>query len=402
LHLSLRPALKFHDGKVLDAATAVQILKQKLPQALRPVYEDIAGFDVKSDTDFDIKLYRPSSLVLEGLNLLTVTEPGSPHVGTGAYRTIAVSDTGIEMEANQDYYQGRPVIDHISIRPYSSVRSAWADMLRGQIDMLYEVGLDALDSLQPSSAVHVYTFARHFAYAVLFNVRKPPFQDQKVRRALNMAIDRTGLVATALQGHGEADDSAIWPRHWAFDTRAARFEYQPAEPFRRFANGKGLRFKCLTLDGPPYERLALALQRQLAAVGVTMEVEPLPLDKFDARWKAGDFEAQLLDLNLGSISHEYNFWHSGAPENYGGFSSALIDSYLDAMRHSTEDTAFKSGMTGFQRAMVDDPPAIFLAWSERARAVSRRFEIPGEPGRDILFTLRQWRPTNDQRAASRN
>ena len=374
----------------------------ELPKALGPIYEDIASVEVRSDTDLDIKLHRPSALVLEGLDNTNMSEPGSPHIGTGPYRTTAVSDSSIEMEANEDYYQGRPIIDHISIKPYSSVRSAWADMLRGQIDMLYEVGLDALDSLQPSPAVHVYTFTRHYTYVVLFNVRKNPFQDQKVRQALSMAVDRNGLVATALQGHGEPDDSAVWPRHWAFDPSAPRFEYRPADLSHRVANGKSLRFKCLTLDGPPYERLALALQRQLGLVGVEMEVEPLPLDKFNERWKAGDFEAQLRELNLGSMGHEYSFWHSGGAENYGGFSSPLVDSYLDAIRHSTSDAAYKAGMTGFQRAIVNDPPAIFLTWSERARAVSRRFDIPVERGHDILPTLRQWRPASDERVASPN
>jgi len=374
----------------------------ELPRALGPISEDIAGFEVRSDTDFDIKLHRPSALVLEGLDIAIIAEPGSPHIGTGSYRTTAVSDSGIEMEANQDYHLGRPNIDHVSIRLYPSVRTAWAEMLRGQIDMLYEVGLDALDSLQPSPAVHVYTFTRHYAYTVHFNVRKPPFQDQKVRRALNMAVDRKGLVATALQGHGEPDDSSVWPRHWAFDPSAPRFAYQPAEASRRFANGKSLRFKCLTLDGPPYERLALELQRQLQAVGVIMEVEPLPLDKLNARWQAGDFEAQLIELNLGSMGYQYRRWHSGGSDNYGGFSSPLVDSYLDAIRHSTSDAAYESGMTGFQRAMAADPPAVFLAWSERARALSRRFDIPVEQGHDFFGQLWRARPTSGERAASRN
>jgi hypothetical protein len=50
--------------------------------------------------------------------------------------------------------------------------------------------------------------------------------------------------------------------------------------------------------------------------------------------------------------------------------------------------------------MVDDPPAIFLAWSERARAISTRFDVPVEPGRDILSTLRLWRPIDQARYAT--
>jgi hypothetical protein len=44
------------------------------------------------------------------------------------------------------------------------------------------------------------------------------------------------------------------------------------------------------------------------------------------------------------------------------------------------------------QTFADDPPAIFLAWSVRARAVSKRFDVQGEEGRDVLSTLRFWKP----------
>ena len=51
-----------------------------------------------------------------------------------------------------------------------------------------------------------------------------------------------------------------------------------------------------------------------------------------------------------------------------------------------------------QRVFRDDPPAMFLAWQERSRALSRAFEAPDEGSVDILGTIRQWRgvPMPDQ------
>jgi ABC-type transport system substrate-binding protein len=95
----------------------------------------------------------------------------------------------------------------------------------------------------------------------------------------------------------------------------------------------------------------------------------------------------------------YWFWHTDGPYNWGKFSSVPVDTALDSIRHAPDDAAYKAGVAAFQRAIVDDPPAIFLAWSERARAVSTRFEVPVEPGRDILSTLRLWRPVGEPRAA---
>ncbi len=51
------------------------------------------------------------------------------------------------MLAHEGHYAGKPAIDRIVLKSYTSVRSAWADMLRGQVDMLYDVGIEARDSL---------------------------------------------------------------------------------------------------------------------------------------------------------------------------------------------------------------------------------------------------------------
>jgi ABC-type transport system substrate-binding protein len=119
--------------------------------------------------------------------------------------------------------------------------------------------------------------------------------------------------------------------------------------------------------------------------------------------QAGDFDVAIADAVSGpSLLWPYQFWHSGSPNNWGHFSSPAVDAALDSIRHAPDDAAYKAGVAAFQRAIIDDPPAIFLAWSERARAVSTRFEVPVEPGRDVLSTLRLWRPAGDQSLASRN
>ena len=95
-------------------------------------------------------------------------------------------------------------------------------------------------------------------------------------------------------------------------------------------------------------------------------------------------------------------WHSDAPFNWGHFGGPNIDKALDAVRFSGSDTDYRAAVASLNQIVADDPPAVFLAWQERARAVSRRFSVPSEPGRDILGTLRLWKPAADTRQASRN
>jgi ABC-type transport system substrate-binding protein len=93
------------------------------------------------------------------------------------------------------------------------------------------------------------------------------------------------------------------------------------------------------------------------------------------------------------------FWHSGSPYNWGNYSNPRVDAALDDIRQARDDNDYKAAVGEFQRAVIQDPPALFLAWSERARAVSTRFEVPAEPGRDVWSTLRSWRPVASSAAA---
>jgi ABC-type transport system substrate-binding protein len=151
------------------------------------------------------------------------------------------------------------------------------------------------------------------------------------------------------------------------------------------------------------ERLALEMKRQLRQIGVELDLELTTMDKVLERMHAADFDAILADAFNGfALFHPYQLWHSGSPNNYGHFSSPTVDAALDSIRHAPDDAAYKAGVAMFQRAIIEDPPGIFLAWSERARAVSTRFDVPVAPERDILGTLRLWRPAGEHTQAGAN
>jgi ABC-type transport system substrate-binding protein len=273
-------------------------------------------------------------------------------------------------------------------------------MLRDHLDMLYEVGTDALDSLERSNQILVFTFVRHYQYALMFNTQRPALRSPAIRQALSEAIDRDALVREALNGHGVPSSGPIWPRHWAIGSDLEKFSYDPGKADKVLSAG-GLHFTCLV--PPDYERIALVLKRQLDRVNVSMDIKEMPPDRiFDAMAKR-DFDAVLFDVVSGpSLFRPFLMWRSGTTANLAGFSSKAVDAALDSIRHAASDDDYRSGVAAFQHSTMEDPPAIFLAWSERARAVSKRFMVADvQPGRDILATLRFWKPATDERA-SRN
>jgi ABC-type transport system substrate-binding protein len=157
--------------------------------------------------------------------------------------------------------------------------------------------------------------------------------------------------------------------------------------------------KCLTPAGPPYERLALVLKQQLQEVGVDMTIDEVAPESIITAMSRPDFEAELLEISSGwGLFRPYRWWHSTGTLNVLGFSSPNVDAALDRLRNAANDDNYRAGVAAFQQAIADDPPAIFLAWGDRSRAVSRRFDVQAGAGRDVLSTLRLWRPTTDSRS----
>lgn len=403
VRMHLRSASTFHDGQPVTAEHVRDVLQRQLRGTLGPEFDVIDKIQENSPQEVEILLKRRSRFVLEGLGDVGIgirnasrDDPDATPAGTGPFKVVQVNDEGGELVVNDQYYLGRPSIDRIHIKPYTSVRAAWADMLRGQVDMLYEVGPDALDLLEPSNSIKVVINQRNYAFLVILNVERPALRDAAFRRALNAGIDRAGLISEILKGHGTPAGGSVWPNHWAYDSTAPEFRYEPRPT-------KPTRLRCVMGDAS-HERVALAIQKQLHAIGVDMEFQLLNGDDAVKAFRAGKYDAILGDFLLGpTLLQPYRSWRSGGTRNWGHYKNARLDEILERVSSAADDEAYRQGVAEFQRAIVEDPPAIFIGWSERARAVSTRFDVPVEPGRDIIGTLRLWRPSAASRQlASRN
>ena len=183
-----------------------------------------------------------------------------------------------ELRANADYYLGKPIIDRIVVTSYPSVRSAWAEMLRNNIDMLYEVGADAASSMQDAKTVSTFSvsFVRINTSSFSTLVQRSSAHQNCAGR-LNAAIDRAEIVRDGFDGH--ATPCRRFGLATELGVQRSNRESNIRSDGCRCASesGAALTFSCLVPTD--YERVALVVQRQLAAVGVTMNVEATTPDR---------------------------------------------------------------------------------------------------------------------------
>jgi ABC-type transport system substrate-binding protein len=77
-----------------------------------------------------------------------------------------------------------------------------------------------------------------------------------------------------------------------------------------------------------------------------------------------------------------------------------VDDSLEGIRRASSEAEYRAAFRAFQLHMLDDPPAIFLALSQTARAVSDRFQVVTPTRSDILPTIADWQPASSARIAN--
>jgi peptide/nickel transport system substrate-binding protein len=411
LRLKLHPSIKFHDGTPLNAELARTILTDAIKAALEipgsnVSLASISRIDAEGDLTLVLHLSRPEAFLLTDLAGLSLEHPQNRSLGTGPYMRIPVNDGPasedvVRLAAFGDYYRGRPAIDFVELNRFQEQRSAWAALLRGNIDAVHEVSPSATDFVQAQTTVKMFPHTRAYYMSLMLNMRHSVLKNAAVRQALSQAVDRQTLVNVAFNGRGIPADGPLWPMHWAYSTAQRTYSFNPeAATLRLDAAGfkvaprsgampSRFRFTCVTLaNDARYEKIANVLQQQFHDVGVDMEVEAVPYKEMAARIRKGQFDAILLERTSGrTLAWTYLTFHSSATPL--GYSAA--DRVLDRLRRATADNEIRAGVSDLQDILHDDPPAVFLLWPIAARAVSTKFVVPEEPGRDVMGSLWQWR-----------
>ena len=409
VRVRVKPGIRFHNGKRLTAELVARSLNQQVAGARAngaPAYDTVVGIGSDAD-DVVVDLARPDGLLVSELLGLRISDPDDSNIGTGPFQLVR-TEPSLKTVRYESYHAGVSELAGVEIVTYDSQRSAWAALLRGEVDAVQEINRESVEFLEGGSSAETYSFLQPFYIPLVFNLEHPVLRNVEVRRAITEALNREEIVARAMRGRGKVADGPVWPLHWAFSAppryefaperavarlEAAGFPLNPAKPGEPRSR---LTFRCLFWsEDPQYERIALMIQRHLFDVGINLVLEPVTLAQLLGRAAAGNFDSFLVRTNASrSLDITYRFWRStprgAAAMQRSGYVGA--DDLLDALQRSTDDADVRQAVQALSRRFYEDAPAAFIAWTEITRAIDSRFVVPEEGGEDPFSKIWQWRP----------
>jgi peptide/nickel transport system substrate-binding protein len=371
LTMILHAGVRWHDGRPTTARDAAWTLEAARDPAVgyprRSDLADLASATAVDDSTLELIFSRRpgripdvlTDLAILPAHLLASTPPAQMRsaawndrpVGNGPFRFVRhdpnrrwifAADPGFPPSLG-----GRPKLDQLAIAVVDEPTTKLAALATGELDF---AGIQPAHAsfVEKDSTLRVLDYPLLFSYLMVFNARRPPFDDPRARRAIDLAIDRLAIVTGFLYGFGVPAATPLPPE----------LDRGPAPPLR-FAPGRGralidsrpLTFELLTV-GSGEAAMEQMIQQQLSRIGVTVTIRQLELATFLDRVRVSrDFDAAIMgvsgDLELGYLRSLFEFAGIALPAGRRG--AALLPLFADSMPVSFLYHA--RGVQGMQRRM---------------------------------------------------
>jgi peptide/nickel transport system substrate-binding protein len=311
-------------------------------------------------------------------------------VGTGPYKfdRLLVEDgqiVGVVLTVFNDFYRMPAFIEQVVFRYYPTSADALDAYQQGDVFAISRITADVLGSALEEANLNFYTSRMPQIGFVMFNLNRPEtafLQDQKVRQALMLGLNRQYLINTFLHGQAILADSPILPNSWAYFDGVEKFGYDPEAAIKllksegyvipaeggdvRAKAGVSLTFTLLHPDDELHTKIAQRIQADWAQIGVRVELEAQPYDQLVLETLASRaFEAALVDLNLARTPDPdpYPFWHQAEAtggQNYSQWDNRPASEYLEQARVTADYTLRAKLYRNFQIVFAKELPALPL------------------------------------------
>ncbi|MBV9581758.1 MAG: hypothetical protein JO057_24525, partial [Chloroflexi bacterium] len=238
---------------------------------------------------------------------------------------------------------------------------------------------------RPDLTVKAPTVA--YQYFMVLNVRKPQFQDQAVRQAMSLAVDRAALASNVLRGAAvpaTGPFSTVFPfslqTGYGFDPDQANQKLDAAgwtlgPDGVRSQDGTNLAFTLLSYpQRPELGAMAVAIQSELKNVGIQADIRQV--DDINSALKDPSFDASMYAVNTAPTADPSTllnlFYKTGAPSNFGGFSSPTIDGEIAELNAASTDRGQLAQQ--IQQDVLDQAPNIYLVVPKFAVGLDARLK----------------------------
>lgn len=436
--VKIRDDAKFTDGKPVtaqDVAFTYETTKKSSTEIDLTMIKEVKA---KDDTTVEFKLERPMSTFVEKLGACGIVPKHAYNdsfkdkpIGSGPYKFVDwAKGQQVIAEANEDYYGDKPSIKKLTM-VFLDTDAAYAAVKSGDVDMATINGDLAKEKVEGTKILDIPSIETYgVEFPMVANTGKKTktgyeignnvTSDEAIRKALNTAVDRQGMVDGVLNGYGSVSTTGLEKMPWLNkETVLKESDYNNLEEAKKILKDGGWKdsdndgilekdktkasFKVLYTPGNYRQALGLEFQKIAKELGIEITLEERT---WDTIVKDIHKEAVLFGFGSGDPSELYNLYYGKAAntpvewDNAGFYDNKTVNKYIDQALNSEDE---KEALPYWQKAQFDgktgasvkgDAPYCWLVNANHVYIVSEGFDI-GKPvvqphGGRIFDNVTEW------------
>ena len=312
-------------------------------------------------------------------------------VGTGPYELaeFAVGQKCILKKRAGDYwgkdiadpYMFGPIyLDEIHYYDHGAASTAQlAAFASGQVDAIYQFDIASYAMAESIPNSMIYEAKTAQTAGMRMKVTEKPFDDQRVRRAIQLCCDPAAYPTLIYQGRGLPGEhhhvAPVHPEYFALPPLKRDIEQSKkllAEA--GFANGLEISIDCGNTDGPWQQQVCELFQQQLAEAGIRLNINLMPEAQYWEIWDKTPFGITTWTHRpLGTMVLSLGF-RSGVPWNESGFASKEFDAALDAAEALVDVEQRRAAMEKVERILQDAAVTVQPVWPPKFFSASDKVQ----------------------------
>jgi peptide/nickel transport system substrate-binding protein len=360
----------------------------------------VDSYNKIDEATFQIKTKYPYSIMPYEMAFITIASPTAIKksgnkdyiknpVGTGPFKvTKYVDGQVLELESNADYWGGKPKLDKLILRPMPDPATRLAALQSGEVQWAEVPPPDSVEQLR---ATGFNVLLKQYPHTILLflNLQDPPFDNPKVRQAVQYAIDRDKMCSGLLNGLCVPAYQYWYEGHPWYNTDVGkRYAYDPTKAKQLLAeagypNGVSINVSYPTGGSGnmwPQPMMEL-LQANFKAVGVDMKIVPLEWNNILTLYRASfanqdtrKYNAMYFSVASLAPTSVMNFMESRIPPSGCCNASAYLSPEfnkiaqlgVESFDQTKQDAQFRQAMG----VVATDSPALFVVHDLNLRVLS--------------------------------
>lgn len=377
----LQENVNFHDGTPFNA----QAVKFNFERMLNPEFGSprkseinlVESVEVVDEYTVKIHLKEPYSPFLSVLTdragmMISPTavkklgrDFANQPVGTGPYKFVErVQQSHIKLKLFEDYWREKPDIPNIVYKPYPDGNTRVTNLISGDLDIINKVPFKDIEKLKNNPKIKVSEKGALGFQGIMLNTEKPPFNNKKVRQAVNLAINRDAIVKVVFKNGAIPAASPFPPTSWAYpeELEVPKQNIEKAKQLLAQSGLTNIKFTLKITPKPEEKQLGQMLQSMLGQIGIQVEIEMVEFGTLLQQMRAHDFQAIRLGWSgrIDPDGNAYSWFTSNGSLNEMGYSNPKVDKLLSEARTINDREKRKELYAEVARILQEDVPYVFL------------------------------------------